>query len=198
MLKRALVALTTLIALNGAAAAAEKCYDDVNVPAAWTCSGSSSRSADFTNGCKFVAAHTEKVEKECPKPTARWVSVLSPHNALSTDVSQSTVCAWKGLRPSNINGAICASGANTPIVGEGYQSIRYFWGTSGAAMPVGGTSTSVTTIRSSGSSHGSGANSTRRIRSCIGAGTTSTGNGEPVYGGGENDNVRTVVAYACE
>lgn len=176
-------AIAALIAIP--AQAAEKCYKDVPVAAGWSCAGNDSKSADFTNGCKFVAAHTEAVEVECPV-TARWVN---SNNAAS---SPETVCGTYGLKPTNINGQVCASGANRPSTGAGWNGINYYNGTwTGSGSNVGGYGVSKTTQQSNGSTNGSGGNSKITYYACLGA-----------AGGNQDQQAATyqqitAVAYAC-
>ncbi|MBY3157239.1 hypothetical protein HFO56_33480 [Rhizobium laguerreae] len=127
----ALACAVSVLSSVGAAHAAEKCYKDVAVAAKIACTNSNSVSADFTNGCKFVAAHVEKQEIACP--VGKWVNVtadtkMGKKGAL---VSQAQVCAQAGLVPYNINGKICASGERPARVGNGWQSIVYKYGLKG-------------------------------------------------------------------
>ncbi|MCV9963644.1 hypothetical protein OIU34_17225 [Pararhizobium sp. BT-229] len=123
------VAIATFAAVGGAMAA-EKCYKDVAVPSGLSCSDSSSKSADFTTGCKIVPAHTEKVETACE--VGRWVNVAGTRvSSAGTVITHSQACAAHGLQPYNINGNICASGRRPARVGNGWETIIYRYGTGG-------------------------------------------------------------------
>lgn len=114
-----------LLSAPTAAVAAEKCYDEIAVAAHMECSGNGSRSADFTSGCKFVEAGIQKIEIECPPPSARWVN---SRFSTAPMASHQSICESVGLKPTVIDGAVCASGYNQPRTGEGWQNIRYYWG----------------------------------------------------------------------
>ncbi len=118
-------------AMAGTAQAAEKCYEDVWVEAKLTCSGSESKSADFTTGCKVAAAHMDKQEIACP--VGKWVNVKAETRIGSSGkaVTQAQVCATAGMVPFNINGKVCASGERPARVGNGWESIVYKYGLKG-------------------------------------------------------------------
>jgi hypothetical protein len=126
-----MASIVSAVSFAGAAHAAEKCYKDVSVAAKLECNGSSSKSADFTTGCKWAPAHVEQQEIACP--VGKWVNVtadtkMGKKGAL---VSQAKVCAQAGLVPYNINGKICASGERPARVGNGWESIVYKYGLKG-------------------------------------------------------------------
>lgn len=125
----AIVAAPVFIGTNSMAA--EKCYEDVYVPAAMTCSDTSSKSADFTNGCKEVAAHYEQKEIECQ--VGRWVNIIADTRIgnKGAAITQSEACAVYDLKPYNVNGKICASGERPAQQGTGWDAINYKYGTKG-------------------------------------------------------------------
>lgn len=129
------LALLTIAASSlfyaGAVQSAEKCYEDVYVPASFECATTNSKSADFTNGCKPVSAHYEKKEIECP--TARWVNVIADTRVRldGTPVTHSQMCAKYGMKPAVSEGKICASGERPARQGNGWESIIYKYGTKG-------------------------------------------------------------------
>ncbi|MBY3432910.1 hypothetical protein HFN89_01800 [Rhizobium laguerreae] len=127
----ALACAVSVLSSVGAAHAAEKCYKDVAVAAKIACTNSNSVSADFTNGCKFVAAHVEKQEIACP--VGKWVNVTADTKMgkKGARVSPAQVCAQAGLVPYSINGKVCASGERRPRVGNGWESIAYKYGVKG-------------------------------------------------------------------
>lgn len=121
----------SFIALAGSVQAAEKCYQDVWVEAKLECAGSDSKSADFTTGCKAVAAHMDKQEIACP--VGKWVNVKAETRVGSSGVvvTQSQVCATAGMAPFNINGKVCASGERPARAGNGWETIVYKYGLKG-------------------------------------------------------------------
>jgi hypothetical protein len=86
----------------GAANAAEVCYEDVRIPAHYDCNGSSSKSADFTTGCRQYPDEIKKVEVECPPRPAVWL----PAGPLK---SQTEVCKAAGMVITDIDGIVCGS-----------------------------------------------------------------------------------------
>lgn len=125
------LALATTVVSAISAHAAEKCYDDVYVPAEMTCNGNNSKSADFTSGCTEVAAHYEKKEIDCP--VGRWVNVIADTRMTQTgtQITQAQACAVYDLKPHNINGKVCASGERPAQQGNGWESINYKFGKKG-------------------------------------------------------------------
>lgn len=123
------IAASGFFSLAASAYAADKCYEDVPVPATWNCGTTASKSADFTTGCKLEPARVDQKEVECP---GQWVNVTAPW------ASQAVICSRAGLSPAKIDGAICASGFARPTSGTGYNRINYQFGTKGSAG-VGGT-----------------------------------------------------------
>ncbi|MCV9964076.1 hypothetical protein OIU34_19530 [Pararhizobium sp. BT-229] len=121
----------SFIALAGSAQAAGKCYEDVWVEAKLECAGSDSKSADFTTGCKVVAAHMEKQEISCP--VGKWVNVTAETKVGTSGkvVTLAQVCATAGMVPYNINGKVCASGERPARAGNGWESIVYKYGLKG-------------------------------------------------------------------
>ena len=162
---------------------AATCYEDVEVPAAFTCNGNSSRSADFSNGCTYEAAKTVKKEVACP---ATWVSVSSS----DTVPTRAEVCERKNMSPSNVDGFTCASGEQRPKSGVGAASIIYRYGTSGG----GDGGSVITNHTTSGSTGGCSPNSSG---SCEDFSYTY----RYCYADGQKkdwENSDRVVAYACK
>jgi len=116
MRMRYLILLPVLFAA-GHASAQEKCYETKTVPNVH-CTGGRSNSADFTGECSKTV--TQVVEVACPAKPAdpQWV------NSAST-LSHAQACAAHGLRPSSINGEVCASNYMRPQSGKGHGSIVY-------------------------------------------------------------------------
>lgn len=94
-------ALFAALLAGGANAADKVCYESELVPAHYECSGSDSKSADFTEGCTMVPDYVKQTPVECPKE-AIWVAATAFQSA-------TTVCSARNMRVSNIDGAICQS-----------------------------------------------------------------------------------------
>ncbi|MCZ7860787.1 hypothetical protein O9X98_05160 [Agrobacterium salinitolerans] len=130
-IKTAVVSTTLFLAIQSGALAAEKCYEDVPVPASVNCNGSTSKSADFASGCKYTPATVEKKEIECPVSLS-WVNA-------DGKTSQSATCAAAGLKPGSLDGQVCAAGERRPSEGLGASSINYRFGKWGSGGGKGGT-----------------------------------------------------------
>jgi hypothetical protein len=121
---KSLIRVSIFLFLAGTANSAEKCHEDKFVPAHQECETSSSRSADFTTGCRFEEDKWIKVEVECPKAQPQWVNAVS-------SMSHAGTCAAHGLKPTEISGNICASQYRRPNYGLGWESIVYGSGKKG-------------------------------------------------------------------
>lgn len=162
---------------------AKTCKEPQYVPAKVVCDNNSSKSADFTTGCKFIAAHYEDVEVECP---AQWVNVSSS----DTTATQSQICSRAGLTSANIDGKTCASGEQRPTTGENASGIAYRYGKENGG--TGGNIVTNYTIR--GNTGGCSPNSSG---SCMDYAYTYT----YCYASGQKkdyDNSDRVVAFACD
>jgi hypothetical protein len=95
-------ALGIFLSLSSHASAAEKCYEQVTVPAHWVCSNTDSKSADFSEGCYMEPQTVKNVEVACPPKEAEWVNG-------SPLLSQTQVCSALDMKVSKIDGTICKS-----------------------------------------------------------------------------------------
>lgn len=127
----ALTIASAISVLSFAGVAHAACYQDVSVNAKLECSSSSSKSADFTSGCKWVPAHIEKQEIACP--VGKWVNVAAETRVSTSGkaVTQAQVCATVGMVPYSINGKMCASGERPARQGNGWEAIVYKYGLKG-------------------------------------------------------------------
>jgi hypothetical protein len=182
-MKKLIIASLFVLASGISAQAAQKCYEDVYVPEKLSCAGTDSNNADFAEGCKVEAAHTDQKEVEC---SARWVNI----NGKMPTQSQAEVCAERGLQPSTINGQRCAAGERRPVTGENYDNINYKFGKWGSTLNGGSTVKLYTYSFGGSSAHESGIYvppTTASYYTC--------------YDGDDKkdmDNTDYVVAYACE
>lgn len=130
---RMLVAIGILALSAVSAAAQDRCFGRVQE---WRdtvaiCSGGRDmgRSADFTAGpsCTYQPAGWVMVEREVECPPSprekRWVNVSDSHAD-----THASVCQRAGMRPTSIEGAVCASGRNIPRTGDGWEQISYIHG----------------------------------------------------------------------
>ena len=120
------IASVGLLYMLFAGTATAACYEAKTVPSL-DCGRSTSNSADFATSCS--ATTTVIVEVACPPPPpppskARWVNAKYARY-FPVPLSQAETCAAYGMKPSNINGYVCASGNKRPNFGTGWESIDY-------------------------------------------------------------------------
>ncbi|MCS4089317.1 hypothetical protein [Rhizobium sp. BK176] len=92
-----------------ASQAAGICYGTRDVAAGWVCSKTDSKSADFTHGCIFVAAHKETYEVPCPPPPAAWAPAFESSLVGLSSVKKISCQSANMGSPTSINGFECKS-----------------------------------------------------------------------------------------
>ncbi|WP_315921368.1 hypothetical protein [Mesorhizobium sp. SP-1A] len=113
-------------AATATAASVSGCQKEVFIPAALDCAGNTdSKFADFSTKCTHVPARVEYIDIECP---GRWVQVT---NIAVQGFSHANACKASGLKASNLNGRVCASGERRPQQGGDWSKIKYSYGTKG-------------------------------------------------------------------
>lgn len=129
-MNRTISAVITTLAIacstSLASAASTGCQKEVHIPAEFNCGGNKDEKfADFVNKCTTKPARIEYVDVECP---GRWIQVT---NISASNFSQQKTCEAQGLKASNINGRVCASGERRPQVGNDWSKIKYSYGSKG-------------------------------------------------------------------
>lgn len=148
----ALLLAPAVLALPAAASQAAPCYQEAQGDPVMTCGGGTQgNSADFATNCTYVVGPPVQVEVACP---GMWVSTASDTE------TQAEACGRFGLQPANASGQICASGERRPLVGTGFDSIRYKYGTWGSPGPGGSVNEARTFTFTSGGGGGHNGNPT--------------------------------------
>lgn len=182
MMKFSILLAMSVLSTAAAASAAPLCYEDRIVPAQMTCSDNDSRSADFGSACKYVGETVQQVPVECP---GRWVGVKQE------SITHAQACSNAGLKPTSIEGEMCASGERRPTAGEGAAGISYAYGKTGSSTSGG------TAVVNNSFWENSGGCSPNSSGTCIDRQVTYT----YCYGSGQKrdwDATDRVVAFACE
>jgi hypothetical protein len=124
---RIFYAILTAIALTASAtvaAAAALCYESRPVKAGMVCTQNTSKSADFTSGCRWVDAHVEQVVVDCPPPPGGWAGAMWSDMS-SVDTLRRKSCSAAGFSaPAAIGGQVCKSAA-TPYGGAYIYTYKY-------------------------------------------------------------------------
>ncbi|NTF17918.1 hypothetical protein G6L37_05845 [Agrobacterium rubi] len=137
-MKHMLLAISLTVMGTSSAFAAEKCYEQVPVPAHMACPEVAvGKSVDFVQACQYVPARIQELEVECQ---GKWINVAAEA------ITHAQACSAAGLHTTNIDGQICASGERRPATGEGAGSISYRHGRSGGGEG-GGTSSVTDTLQ---------------------------------------------------
>jgi hypothetical protein len=168
------------VAAASAQAASTACSDTSYTPATLKCDTDGSKSADFATGCHEEEPQVVTTPVPCPD---QWVNVP----AGTPYASQAEVCATKGLQPTRIDGAKCASGEHRPSSGQGVESINYRYGTWGGAEG-GGSVAQLVDYTTNYCDHNSGLCSTTHVQAlyCWDSGDKR-----------DDDSTDKLVAYAC-
>lgn len=120
------------LVLSGHAHAA--CYETVPGALVMDCGQAmhGAGSADFAMACHQAPGPPVTVEVPCPEPPGAWVPafpVSGPSASVNLNLSHAGSCVQAGMKPSNINGQVCASGERRPAEGNGHAAIGYRYGT---------------------------------------------------------------------
>ncbi len=160
---------------TGSALAAGKCYEETTVKSTISCAKDRGSSADFVSGCTVIPPTTEKVEVPCKET---WVNIT--HSV--ADQTRAQVCATKGMKPTSLDGQICASGERKATGGTG--TVNYRFGQTGSTQSGG---TKVQDIVVGLKDGGSTLDDAIVYYFCYGSGQKM-----------DNDNTDLVVAYVCK